>query len=103
MFILMDVPMRYLLPIGFLLMAGCINISNQITPTNPAVKPMTEGSDCSYVLFGFGYGDNTVEAAMRNAQPPVTSIRSITLDHFALFMFGSQCLTVVGESSPLEK
>lgn len=84
-------------------MAGCINISNRITPENLAVKPVTQGSDCSYILFGFGFGDNTVEAAMRNAQPPVTTIRSITLDHFTLLMFGSQCLTVAGESSAPSK
>lgn len=83
-----------------LLLSGCINISNQISPDDPTVKPLTEGSDCSYILFGLGYGTNTVETAMRNAQPPVTRIRSITLDHFALLMFGSQCVTVVGESRP---
>lgn len=88
-----------LLPVA--LLAGCINISNRITPENFSVKPVTQGSDCSYFLFGFGFGDNTVEAAMRNAQPPVTLIRSITLDHFTLLMFGSQCLTVVGESALL--
>lgn len=84
-------------------LAGCINISNRITPENLAVNPVTQGSDCSYILFGFGYGDNTVEAAMRNAQPPVTTIRSITLEHFTLLMFGSQCVTVVGESSAASK
>ncbi len=89
--------MRFMLPLGFLLLAGCINISNQITPNDLAVKPMTEGSDCSYVLFGFGFGTNTVEGAMRNAQPPVVRIRSITLDTFTLLMFGSQCVTVIGE------
>lgn len=92
--------MRTPLLLSCLLLSGCINISNQISPDNPTVKPLTEGSDCSYVLFGFGYGTNTVEVAMRNAQPPVSRVRSITLDYFTLLMFGSQCVTVVGESSP---
>jgi len=83
-----------------LLLGGCINISSRITPENQGVKPMTEGSDCSYAVFGFGYGTNTVEQAMANASPPVHTLRSITLDSFAFWFFGSQCITVVGEAVP---
>lgn len=83
-----------------LLLGGCINISSRITPENLSVKPMTEGSDCSYIIFGFGFGTNTVEQAMANASPPVNTIRSVTLDAFAFWFFGSQCITVVGESAP---
>ena len=83
-----------------LLLGGCVNISSQITPENQAVKPMTEGSDCSYIIFGFGFGTNTVEQAMANASPPVQHIRSVTLDTFAFWFFGSQCITVVGEAVP---
>lgn len=34
-----------------LLLGGCINISSRMTPENQAVKPLTEGSDCSYIIF----------------------------------------------------
>ena len=57
-----------------LLLGGCINISSRITRENQAVKPMTEGSDCSYAIMNFGYGTNTVEQAMANAIPPVQKV-----------------------------
>ena len=37
---------------------------------------------------------------MGNASPPVQHIRSVTLDTFAFWFFGSQCITVVGEAVP---
>lgn len=86
-----------------LLLGGCINISSRITPENQTVKPMTEGSDCSYIIFGFGFGTNTVEQAMANASPPVQHIRSVTLDTFAFWFFGSQCITVVGRWFPVPR
>lgn len=91
--------MRPILLGSLLFLAGCINITTQVAPENPAVKPITQGSDCSYIVFGFGYGTNTIEGAMRNAEPPVVKIRSITYDTFALLIFGSYCVTVVGEGS----
>ena len=83
-----------------LLLGGCINISSRITPENQAVKPMTEGSDCSYAVFGFGYGTNTVEQAMANASPPIQKVRSISTDLFFFIFFSSHCVTVVGEGAP---
>jgi hypothetical protein len=83
-----------------LLLGGCINISSRITRENQAVKPMTEGSDCSYAIMNFGYGTNTVEQAMANAIPPVQKVRSVSTDLFFFIFFSSHCVTVVGEPAP---
>ena len=83
-----------------LLLTGCINITNRITPEDRTVKPLTIGRDCSYFLLGFASGLNTVEQAMANADPPAKKIRSISIDTAGLLFFGHQCLTVVGESDP---
>lgn len=83
-----------------LLLGGCVNISNRITPENVAVKPMVEGSDCSYAIMNFGYGTNTVEQAMANASPPIQKIRSVSTDLFFFVFFSSHCVTVVGEAAP---
>ncbi len=84
-----------------LLLSGCINISSRITPENETVKPLTEGSDCSYIIFGFGFGMNTVEQAMANASPPIHKLRSVSLETFQFLFFGYQCVSTVGESAPL--
>lgn len=83
-----------------LLLGGCVNISSRITSENQAVKPMTEGSDCSYAVMGFGYGSNTVEQAMANASPSIQKVRSISTDLFFFIFFSSHCVTVVGEGAP---
>ena len=83
-----------------LLLGGCVNISSRITAENQAVKPMTEGSDCSYAVMGFGYGTNTVEQAMANASPSIQKVRSISTDLFFFIFFSSHCVTVVGEGAP---
>ncbi|MCS6297195.1 MAG: hypothetical protein H8K09_13245 [Nitrospira sp.] len=83
-----------------MLVSGCVNITNKLTPENPTVKPMTEGSTCSFMVMGFGFGTNTVEQAMANASPPIQKIRSISLDWFYLLLFGTQCITVDGEPAP---
>ena len=83
-----------------LLLTGCVALSDRITPENLSVKSMTEGRDCSYVVFNFGTGTNTVEQAMANATPPIQNIRSISLTMFHFLVFESHCLKVVGESAP---
>lgn len=83
----------------FLSLGGCINISSRITPENQSVKPMTEGSDCSYAVMNFGYGTNTVEQAMANATPPIQKVRSVSTDLFFFVFFSSHCVTVVGEAA----
>lgn len=83
-----------------LLLGGCVNISSRITPENQAVKPMTEGSDCSYAVMGFGYGTNTVEQAMANASPTIQKVRSVSTDLFFFIFFSSHCVTVVCEGAP---
>jgi len=83
-----------------LLLTGCVDFSFRFTPENLLVKSMTEGRDCSYVVFGFGTGTNTVEQAMANATPPIQKIRSISGTVFHFLIFESHCLKVVGESAP---
>ena len=83
-----------------LLLTGCVDFSLRITPENLLVNSMTEGRDCTYVVFGFGTGTNTVEQAMANATPPIQNIRSISLTVFHFLVFESHCLKVVGESAP---
>lgn len=81
-----------------LLIAGCVNISNKLTPDNLEVKPLAEGSDCSYAVMGLGFGTNTVERAMVNASPVVIQkIRSVTFDWIYILFVGAQCITVNGE------
>ena len=83
-----------------LLLTGCVDLSYRITPENLLVTSMTEGRDCTYVVFGFGTGTNTVEQAMANATPPIQKIRSIRSTIFHFLVFESHCLKVVGESAP---
>ncbi len=80
-----------------LLLTGCFYVTNRITPDDPDVQPLTIGRDCILFLPGMGYGLNTVERAMANADPPVKKIRSISIDTRVGLVFGQQCLTVVGE------
>jgi len=84
-----------------LLLQGCINIGTELAPLNTAVKPMTEGSDCSYVVFGFGFGTNTMAMAMANAEPPIVKVRqSMLRDWSFLNLVAARCLEVTGESAP---
>ncbi len=83
-----------------LLLSGCISFSARLTPEDLSVKPMTEGRDCSYVVFGFGTGRNTVEQAMANATPPIQHIRSVGASTFYLLGVVRGCLVVVGDGAP---
>ena len=88
----------WLLVISCMFMTGCVNWSSQLMPENRAVKSFLAGSDCSYMFFGFGFGTNTIEQAMENSDPPIKTIRTITLDSFTLLFFGMQCIQVKGEA-----
>jgi hypothetical protein len=80
------------------LLTGCINITTKLAPDNPAVKAMREGSACSWIVFGFGYGTNTVEGAMANAEPfRITKIRSVALGDYGILGIGQRCIEVSGE------
>jgi hypothetical protein len=84
----------------FLVLAGCIDITTNITPENASVKPMVEGRRCSYVILGlFGAGTNSIEDAMMSAEPPIQKVRVVRLNAWAYFPlpFSAICLEVVGE------
>ena len=83
-----------------LLLSGCINVSNRLTPEDLSVKPMAVGKDCAYTLLAFGYGTTTVEQAMANATPPIQNIRSVGINEFYLLGVYRGCLIVVGEGAP---
>lgn len=83
-----------------LLLTGCVDFSLRITPENLLVNSMTEGRDCTYLVFGFGTGTNTVDQAMANATPPIQNIRSVGVNEFYLLGVVRECLIVVGEGAP---
>lgn len=101
----------FLILFGLLLLAGCIDIKTQLQPINPSVQDIVTGEDCSPIIFGLGFGTNTVEKAMangliaRNPERPehfdhlaVTCIRSIALYEGQFLMFGgNRCIIVTGE------
>ena len=76
-----------------------------------AVKATLFGDDCIPIIFGFGYGTSTVEAATRNARPgggtsdrdfdfvpkTIRVVRSISLRDFYALGFGERCIEVTGE------
>ena len=86
--------------LAVLLLMGCVSITNRITPEDLSVKPMAEGKDCAYAVFGFGYGTTTVEQAMANATPPIQNVRSVGVNEFYLLGVARLCLIVVGEGAP---
>ncbi len=98
--------MRTLFPLTIgltaLLLTGCVNITQHITPENPTVKPISDGSDCSYIIFGFGYGTNTIEAAMANANPPIKTLRVARVNIWYFFPLPVEglCIEAVGEPAP---
>ncbi len=92
-----------LLAVFLLVLAGCIDITTNITPENPSVKPMVEGRRCSYVILGlFGAGTNSIEDAMMSAEPPIQKVRVARINAWAYFPlpFSAVCLEVVGEPAP---
>lgn len=92
-----------LLSLVLLLLGGCINITTHLTPENASVKPLAEGSQCTYIILGlFGAGTNTIEGAMASADPPIQKVRVARLNvwHYFPLPFAATCLEVVGEPAP---
>jgi hypothetical protein len=107
--------MRCLLPVLFaVLVSGCINITNELQPTNADVKDVLMGEDCTPIILGLGLGTNRIEAALQDGRPygdveefrsrinlnrrtTITRIRTIQLTEFYVLLVGSRCVQVLGE------
>jgi hypothetical protein len=107
--------MRILFTLAFtVLLSGCINITNELQPSNPEVKAVLIGDDCTPVVLGMGLGSNTIEGAKKdgrllgdagefrsrvklNDRTPITRIRTIQMTDFYVLLFGSSCIQVIGE------
>jgi hypothetical protein len=107
--------MRLMLAFLFaVLLSGCINLTNELQPSNPDVKAVLIGADCTTIVLGMGLGTNTIEAAKQdgrilgdagefrsriklNDRTAITRIRTIQLTDFYILLFGSSCIQVVGE------
>jgi hypothetical protein len=107
--------MRLMLAFLFaVLLSGCINLTNELQPSNPDVKAVLIGADCTPIVLGMGLGTNTIEAAKQdgrilgdagefrsriklNDRTAITRIRTIQLTDFYILLFGSSCIQVVGE------
>lgn len=91
------------------IMTGCIHTSTEIQLPNPDVQPIAKGMDCTAILLGFSYGDNTIAEAMRQGYrgtdrfapehtAPIRRLHSVTLvDTAILGLVGNRCLCVQGE------
>lgn len=96
------------------LLSGCINITNELQPSNPDVKAVLIGDDCTPVVLGMGLGTNTIEGAKKdgrllgdagdfrsriklNDRTPINRIRTIQMTDFYVLLFGSSCIQVIGE------
>ena len=97
-----------------ILLSGCINITNELQPSNPDVQGVLMGEDCTPIVLGFGLGTNTVERAQKDGRPyedagefrgriklnrttAITRIRAIQLTEFYVLLIGSRCVQVIGE------
>jgi hypothetical protein len=97
-----------------LLVPGCINITNELQPSNPDVQGILIGEDCTPVVLGMGLGTNTIEGAKRdgrllgeagefrsriklNDRTPISRIRTIQMTDFYVLLVGSSCIQVIGE------
>lgn len=93
-----------------LTLAGCLNITAELVPTDTSVTGnLVEGSDCVPIIFGLSYGTARIDEARKGArgematvQPeyefstPITKIRSIRLHDYQFLMFGARCVEVEG-------
>ena len=107
--------MRSMLISLFALLAwGCINITNELQPTNADVKDVLMGEDCTPIILGLGLGTNRIEYALKDGRPygevgefrsrvnlnrrtTISRIRTIQLTEFYVLLVGSRCIQVVGE------
>jgi hypothetical protein len=97
-----------------LILSGCINITTELQPSNPDVKGVLMGEDCTPIVLGMGLGTNTIENALKDGRPeedvgefrpriklnsrtPITRIRMIQLSEFYVLLVGSRCIQVLGE------
>jgi hypothetical protein len=97
-----------------LLLSGCINIATELQPSNPDVKDVLMGEDCTPIVLGLGLGTNRIEYALKDGRPygdlgefrrrvklngrtTITRIRTIQLTEFYVLLVGSRCVQVVGE------
>jgi hypothetical protein len=96
------------------LLSGCINIATELQPTNPDVKGVLLGEDCTPIVLGLGLGTNRIEDALKDGRPfgdvgefrervklngrtTIVRIRTIQLSEFYVLLVGSRCVQVVGE------
>jgi len=107
--------MREMLTVLFtLLLSGCINITNELQPSNPDVQGILIGEDCTPVVLGIGLWTNTMEGAKKdgrllgeagefrsriklNDRTPISRIRTIQMTDFYVLLVGSSCIQVIGE------
>jgi hypothetical protein len=107
--------MRFLIVFLFAVpLSGCINITNELQPSNPDVKAVLIGEDCSPIVLGMGLGTNTIENAKKdgrvigepgefrsriklNDRTAISRIRTIQLTDFYMLLIGSSCIQVLGE------
>ena len=97
-----------------LLLSGCINITTELQPSNPDVKGVLMGEDCTPIVLGMGLGTNTIEGAKKDGRPmgdvgefrgriklnsrtTISHIRTIQLSEFYVLLVGSRCIQVIGE------
>ena len=86
--------MRYLLCLLLLVLSGCFAVRTELQ-FDPAVEAAAYGDDCTAIIFGIGFGANSLEAAKREAG--ITRIRSITYSHRYIMFAGDECVEVLGE------
>jgi hypothetical protein len=92
------------------LLSGCVNVSAQLTPTNPAVTGETvTSSDCVPMILGILIGTATVDQALQRERterrggdvesvtgPPIRQIKTIRLNDYGFLGFGARCVEVEG-------
>ena len=97
-----------------LFLSGCINITNEVQPSNSDVQAVLMGEDCTPIVLGMGLGTNTIENAKKdgrvlgepgefrsriklNDRTTITRIRTVQMTDFYVLLVGSSCIQVLGE------